>query len=75
MKRILLGLAVLLLAACSQSEPLGADAGWSIATQNFVSQGFEPQVGDQVWARVFDEVGQEVVFEKLDITAPPGARS
>ena len=35
----------------------------------YVKQGTEAQAGDEVWFRVFDSVGTEVVFKKLAITA------
>lgn len=68
MRRLLLGLIIIALGACSQPEEAGADTSWNLSQQNFLEEGFVPKVGDQVWVRVFDATGDEVVFEKYDIT-------
>ncbi|WP_052480815.1 lytic polysaccharide monooxygenase [Gilvimarinus agarilyticus] len=41
---------------------------WSNAG-NYVNQGINPSAGDQIWFRVFDGSGSEVVFNQFDITA------
>lgn len=35
----------------------------------YVSTGINPAAGDQMWFRVFDEFGSEVVFNQFDITS------
>ncbi|MDO3381472.1 lytic polysaccharide monooxygenase [Gilvimarinus algae] len=35
----------------------------------YVQQGINPSAGDQIWFRVFDNFGSEVVFNQFDITA------
>lgn len=63
-------LLALIFTACNQnlnsSDNSSSDL-WSLGPQNYIQQGFTPQMGDQVWVRVFDEKGAELVFEKLDI--------
>ena len=68
MKRLLLGFIIIGLAACSQPEQANVNTSWNLSQQNFLEAGFVPKVGDQIWVRVFDATGDEVVFEKYDIT-------
>lgn len=60
-----------LMAACnkkpvqSSNQPTNT---WQLSSQAFIHQGFSPQVGDEVWARLLDETGHEIVFERIPIT-------
>ena len=56
-----------ILSACTRAST--SESPWSLSQQSFVEQGFSPQVGDQVWVRVFDQEGQELIFEIYDIKA------
>lgn len=65
-----LAVLVLALAACGQKPAAaGADLGARQARAvDVVERGFRPLAGDQVWIRVFDERGRELVFETVDVS-------
>ena len=60
-------LSVILIACNTKNNTQKAQQSWTFSQSNFIQQGFTPQAGDQVWVRVFDESGKELVFEKYNL--------
>lgn len=61
--------AALLISACTRNSASSQpENNWTLSTQAFIHQGFSPQAGDEVWVRLFDETGKELVFEKFPIS-------
>ncbi len=64
---IVLVLNVIFMSCNGRNNTQESQPNWILGKGNFIQQGFTPQAGDQVWVRVFDKSGKELVSEKYGL--------